>query len=114
MSKCSVKISKSDSSTKKLKAVFEGPCLCKLKGKPKNSCGGKNKKKTIHFGYKGMSDFTKHKDVERKKRYIARHSKNNQNWRNPMSAGALSRFILWNKPTLSASITDFKRRFKLN
>ena len=30
-----------------------------------------NKTKTIHFGSAGMSDFTKNKDEERKKRYIA-------------------------------------------
>ena len=31
--------------------------------------------KTINFGAKGMSDFTKHKDEDRRKRYYARHSK---------------------------------------
>ncbi len=29
--------------------------------------------KTINFGYKGMSDFTKHNDVDRRLRYYARH-----------------------------------------
>ena len=28
------------------------------------------KTKTIHFGAKGMSDFTKHKDPKRKERYL--------------------------------------------
>ena len=32
-------------------------------------------KKTIHFGAKGYSDFTIHKDEERKDRYINRHKK---------------------------------------
>jgi len=31
--------------------------------------------KTINFGAKGYSDFTKHKDEDRRKRYYARHSK---------------------------------------
>ena len=31
--------------------------------------------KTIHFGAKGMSDFTKHGDEDRRRRYYARHSK---------------------------------------
>ena len=31
--------------------------------------------KTIHFGAKGMSDFTIHKDPERRARYRARHKK---------------------------------------
>jgi hypothetical protein len=65
-----------------------------------------------HFGAKGMSDFTKHGDEERKERYIKRH-RVNENWSDPKSAGALSRFVLWNKPTLSASIQDYKSRFNL-
>lgn len=74
-----------------------------------------NKKKieTIAFGAKGMSDFTLHKDPKRKERYLKRHMKN-ENWNNPLTAGALSRWILWNKPTLKASIDDFVNRFKLN
>jgi hypothetical protein len=68
------------------------------------------KKKTTHFGAAGMSDFTKHKDEARKQRYMNRH-KTNENWQNPMSAGSLSRYILWNKPTLRASIMDYKQRF---
>lgn len=71
-----------------------------------------NREKTIHFGAKGMSDYTIHKDKERKERYINRHKKR-ENWKSPMSAGALSRWILWNKPTLTASINDYKKRFSL-
>ncbi len=70
------------------------------------------KVKTTHFGSAGMSDFTKNKDEERKKRYLDRHRKN-ENWNDYKSAGSLSRYILWNKPTLRASIADYKRRFKL-
>ena len=66
--------------------------------------------KTTHFGAAGMSDFTKHKDEERKRRYIERH-KRREHWSDPTSAGALSRYVLWNKPSLSASIADYKRRF---
>ena len=68
--------------------------------------------KTIHFGSKGMDDFTKTRDEDQKKRYLARH-KSNENWNKPDSAGALSRWILWNKPTRQASITDYKKRFNL-
>ena len=74
-------------------------------------CDGKLK--TTHFGSAGMSDFTKHKDNQRKERYLKRHRKN-ENWNKPETAGALSRWILWNKPTLSASISDYKKRFKLS
>ena len=65
-----------------------------------------------HFGQKGAGDFTKSGDEEKKANYIARH-RVNENWNDPKSAGALARFILWNKPTLSASIRDFKERFNL-
>lgn len=66
----------------------------------------------VHFGARGMSDYTKHRDPARKKRYIARH-RVNENWRDPLTAGALSRYVLWNKPTVEASMADFRRRFGL-
>ena len=49
-------------------------------------------RKWIHFGSKGMSDYTIHKDPERKERYIDRHS-NNEDWNNPLAAGFYSRWI---------------------
>ena len=36
-------------------------------------------KKKISFGEKGANDYTKHKDEERKQRYIDRHKKN-EDW----------------------------------
>lgn len=68
--------------------------------------------KTVHFGAAGMSDYTKHKDPERKKRYINRH-RERENWNSPMTAGALSRWILWGEKTLSASIKKYKTKFNL-
>ena len=35
--------------------------------------------KTVSFGQKGASDFTKHKNTDRKDRYIDRHKKN-EDW----------------------------------
>lgn len=94
-----ITIKKSDKAGKKMMAVFEN---CQT-----------DRRKTVYFGSEGMSDYTKHKDPERKKRYIARHKKN-ENWNNPVSAGALSRWILWNKPTLRASIESYKKKFRFN
>ncbi len=73
-----------------------------------------NKKKieTIAFGAKGMSDFTLHKDTKRKERYLDRH-RAREDWTVPNNAGSLSRWILWSKPTLSASINDYLKRFNL-
>lgn len=70
------------------------------------------KKRIISFGAAGYSDFTIHKDEERKKRYLLRHSMR-ENWKDPLTPGALSRWILWNKSLLQESIDDFKKRFNL-
>tara|TARA_R100000541_G_scaffold11969_5_gene20245 strand:+ start:6519 stop:6827 length:309 start_codon:yes stop_codon:yes gene_type:complete len=94
-----VKITVSDRD-KKYKAVFY------LEG---------NKKKTLHFGAKGMKDFTLHSpDVreDKKKNYIARH-KVRENWKVPDTSGSLSRWVLWNKPDFKQSVADYKKRFKL-
>ena len=68
-------------------------------------------RKTIPFGQKNASDYTKHKNPERKNRYIDRHKKH-ENWNDPKTAGFYSRWILWNKPSLTASIKDVNDRFK--
>jgi len=76
------------------------------------------KEKVVHFGSAKNKDFTiyskedKEKAEKMKAAYLARH-KVNENFNNPITAGALSRWILWNKPTVSASIKDFKKRFFL-
>jgi hypothetical protein len=88
-----VSVKKSNRSGKKLMATFEI----------------KNKKRIIHFGFSGMSDNTKHKNKERRNRYISRHRKD-LGTGDPTRAGYLSMFILWNKNTLSASIADYRRR----
>lgn len=67
--------------------------------------------KTVSFGQAGASDFTKHKDVERKDRYIRRH-KNKENWNDPKTAGFYAKNILWNKPSIRSSIEDTNKRFK--
>tara|TARA_R100000935_G_C2817556_1_gene158045 strand:+ start:296 stop:595 length:300 start_codon:yes stop_codon:yes gene_type:complete len=94
-----VVIKKSTNPKKKLMAVFY-----KHAGGPKI--------KTTHFGSAGMDDFTKTRDEAQKKRYISRHRKR-ENWQDYMSAGALSRWILWDKPTRSGSIKAYKNRFNL-
>ena len=68
-------------------------------------------KKTVSFGAAGMSDFTKHKDSERKQRYLNRHKKN-ENWSDHTTAGFMSRWILWAKPTIEESIKDLNKRNK--
>jgi hypothetical protein len=71
------------------------------------------KERIVPFGQKGYSDFTKHKDVTRKARYLKRHSGMGEHWQKPDTPGALSKWILWNKKTFRASVADFKKRFRL-
>jgi hypothetical protein len=66
------------------------------------------------FGAAGADDFTKPPhDKDQRLRYLIRHKKN-EDWNNPKSAGALSRWILWGDSTsMEANLTAFKRRFHL-
>ena len=98
MSVYKVEISESDLWNKKLKAIFYDKQY--------------NKIKTVHFGSFGMSDYTQHKNTERKNRYILRHEKR-ENWNDATTPGALSRWILWNLPNLKKSILDYKKKFNL-
>ena len=72
-----------------------------------------NNTKTVHFGQAGASDMTQHKNEARKNRYIPRH-KTNENWGSTgiKTAGFYAKHILWNKPTLSASVKDVNDKFK--
>ena len=69
--------------------------------------------KTVSFGQKMASDFTKHKNTDRKERYIDRH-KAREDWTKSgaKTAGFYSKHVLWNKPTLKESIDDINKRFK--
>jgi hypothetical protein len=71
--------------------------------------------KTIHFGAKGMSDYTINRDPERKRLYISRH-KARENWSKSgiQTAGFWSRWLLWNKPSLDESILDIEKRFRVS
>lgn len=67
---------------------------------------------TRKFGAAGMSDYTIHKDKERRERYISRHKKDLRT-NDPMKPGYLSMYILWNKPSVKASLADYKRRLNI-
>ena len=68
-------------------------------------------KKTVSFGAAGYSDYSVHKDPERKQRYIDRH-KSREDWSDHTTAGFFAKNILWNKPTITESIKDTNNRFK--
>jgi len=108
-----IKITKSKNPKKKFTALF------KLED---------DKFKSVSFGARGMRDFTLISNPDSKfyiedeksrnlvkKNYIKRHTKDlkTEDNKKGIGAGALSMFVLWNKSSMSASIKDYKRRFKL-
>ena len=68
--------------------------------------------KTIHFGSDVGSAFIDHKDTLIKENWIKRHKAGNPSKINdPNSPLFWSLNLLWNKPTLKASIRDIADRF---
>jgi hypothetical protein len=78
------------------------------------------KKKTTHFGSSPNKDFTiyskESKDIAKTERnkYIARH-KVRENWTQSgmTTAGALSRYVLWEKPTVEGGKRAYAKQYGL-
>jgi len=73
-----------------------------------------NKLKTIKFGGYGYDDYTSFPEnirEQKKINYIKRHKKR-ENWEDPLSKGALSKWILWNKPSIIESLRDYLSYFR--
>ena len=74
--------------------------------------------KKYHFGAKNYEDFTITGDVEQKNRYLKRHQKESPNWtftlENLVKPSFLSRFILWNKPTIRASVNYIEQHLPID
>jgi len=67
------------------------------------------------FGFKGMSDFSLHKDEERKNRFLTRFRRLiEKNKDDPTSAMTLSTYILWNRKTIKESFKDYLKHFGLH
>ena len=86
-------ISSSTNKNKKFDAVIDG-------------------KKKISFGASGYSDFTKHQDLLRRDSYIKRHSKEDWSKSNIASPAWMSRYILWEKPTLKSAVDNANKKYK--
>lgn len=72
-----------------------------------------NNKKLLSFGASGYKDFTFYPhDQKKKENYIKRHQVL-ENWNDLNKAGSWSRYILWNKPTLTESMRDMEKRFNI-
>jgi hypothetical protein len=50
--------------------------------------------------------------VEKKENYLKRHKKN-EDWGNIMTAGALSRYVLWSKRTDKDITDEIRKRFNI-
>jgi len=73
------------------------------------------KERHVDFGATGYIDFTQPPhDAKRKMLYMLRH-KSREDWTKSgiFSAGFWSRWLLWNKSSISASLSDVKSRFGL-
>ena len=68
--------------------------------------------KTIYFGDSAYDDYTQTNDLHRKELYLDRHSKR-EDWDNILTAGFWSRWLLWNKKSISKSVKDIKKHFNL-
>jgi len=90
-----ISVKPSTRSDKKYMATFENP------------------KKITHFGAKGYTDYTKGADDETREDYIKRHA-GDLDTNDPMRAGYLSMFLLWNKKSLKDSVRDYEKRLKSN
>jgi hypothetical protein len=92
-----ISITESPKTDKKLMAVFDN----------------NGRKKTVHFGAKNMDDYTLSHNKDQRERYLTRHAKR-ENWNDPMTPGALSRWILWgNSISRAKNISDYKKKFNL-
>jgi hypothetical protein len=92
-----ISIGESTKSDKKLMAIFEN----------------NGRRKTVHFGAKGMDDYTLTKSKEQRERYRTRHAKDLTTG-DPSRAGFLSYYILWGDSTSRAkNISDYKKKFNL-
>jgi len=90
-------VSPSSKPDKKLMAVFDN----------------NGRKKTTHFGAKGMDDYTITHDANQRDRYRARHAKD-LTTNDPTKAGYLSYYILWgNSTSRTQNINEYKKRFNL-
>ena len=87
--------------------------ILKPSSNPKKKYDAYVEGKKVSFGATGYSDFTQHKDEDRKKNYIARH-RPNQNWNDLTTAGAWSRWLTWEKKTIPEAIKNMERKFNID
>ena len=94
----SIKVTRTPNAAKSFKAVFTFP---------------DKRTRTVRFGTESNYVLTD-KTPQDRRAYRARH-RVRENWRDPLSAGALSRYILWGESRdWRENLRDFRKRFKLS
>jgi hypothetical protein len=68
-------------------------------------------RKTVHFGDSRYSDFTQNHSDERKKAYIARHSKEDHTISNALSPAFLARHVLWSEKSVPQAVRKLNRKY---
>ena len=69
-------------------------------------------RKTVRFGARGYQDFTTTQSEQAKRAYIARH-KVREDWKNYNTSGFWAKHILWNKPSIQASIKATEQQYNM-
>jgi hypothetical protein len=71
----------------------------------------------VHFGGRGCMDYTMYHERDgettaraKRRAYIERH-RVNESWDDPKMPGTLSRYILWEYPTVTKAVRMYKKRF---
>jgi hypothetical protein len=97
----------SSQKSKKFMAIFRSS----------DSSNGKLKYTARHFGQRGAQDFILWSKInpsfarQRRESYLKRHSRERKLWLDPSTPAALSRWILWEKPSLNSAVKEFRQRF---
>lgn len=72
------------------------------------------KTKIVRFGTSSNYVSNPAKTKQHRENYIKRHKANNEDFFDPLTAGALSRWILWGESrSFASNVIDFKRKFNL-
>ena len=67
--------------------------------------------RAVHFGSATSQTYVEGADDLKKANYLKRHAVR-EDWSNPITAGSLSRWILWEFPDINDAIKAYKSRFK--